>query len=382
MKGLVALIMLASLMLSGCEERSEQQPEFRVGLIAPVSGQIPEVGRATVEAAELAVATVNQQGGLIINNQQYRVVLLTEDNQDNAEHTISAALRLINQKNVSAIIGPQASRNAIPAARYAEYAKIPLLSPWSTNPRTTLNKDWVFRVAYVDTFQGQLMAKFAYDELGARTAAVLYDVSSDYNRKLAEVFSTEFQAMGGIMAAFELYTRDAPNLEEQFRQIKSANPDILFLPNYYNEVPEQARQARAAGITTQLLGSDSWAQIPESDRDILEGAYFSAHYAVDKASGQALNFRARYREAYQRDPDDVAALTYDAFGLLFEAAKRSGSTEPQELRDALRTMPEYEGITGQIEFRNSGDPTKSAVLMTVKDGQFIFSRWIAPPMLP
>lgn len=382
MKGLITLIILASLMLSGCEEQPEQQLEFRVGLIAPVTGQLSEVGRATVEAAEMAVAAANQQGGLVINNQQYRVVLLTEDNQDNTEHTISAALRLINQKNVSAIIGPQASRNAIPAARYAEYAQIPLISPWSTNPRTTLNKDWVFRVAYVDTFQGQLMAKFAYQELGSRKAAVLYDVSSDYNRKLAEVFSTEFQALGGLMVAFELYTRDAPDLEEQLRQIKLADPDILFLPNYYNEVPAQARQVRAAGITAQLLGSDSWAQIPDTEREALEGAYFSTHFAVDKADGKVLNFRARYREAYHRDPDDVAALTYDAFGLLFAAARRSGSTEPQGLRDALKSMPVYEGITGRIEFRGSGDPIKSAVLMTVYHGQFLFSRWVAPPEIP
>jgi len=378
MKLLTALLIVAGLLLSGCDERPDRDRKLRIGLIAPVSGQIAEVGQASVEAAKLAVQEVNDRGGLIINDEWYRVVLLIEDNQDNAEQSISAALRLINQKNVSAIVGPQASRNAIPAARYAEFANIPMLSPWSTNPETTRHKEWVFRIAYVDTFQGQLMARFAYDKLGFKRAAVLYDVSSEYNRNLAEVFREAFKAQGGRIVAFELYTRDAPDVTEQLRRIKAAEPEVLFLPNYYNEVPDQVRQARKLGISAQLLGSDTWTQIPQAERGALEGSFFSTHYAVDKADGEALNFRARYRQAYNRDPSDVAALTYDAFGMLFEAAQRSGGVEPEGIRDALKTLDVYEGITGQIDFRDSGDPVKSAVLLEVKDGEFSFSMWIKP----
>lgn len=378
MKLMTALLIMAGLLLSGCDDRPAQNRELRIGLIAPISGQISEVGLATVEAAKLAVQEVNNRGGLIIDNKQYQVALFIEDNQDNPEQTVSAALRLVNQKNVSAIVGPQASRNAIPAARYAEYAKIPLISPWSTNPETTRNKSWVYRVAYVDTFQGQLMAKFAYETLGYKKAAVLYDVSSEYNRNLAEVFRAAFKSVGGRVVAFELYTRDAPDVTEQLRRIQAATPEVLFLPNYYNEVPGQARLARKLGITAQLLGSDTWSQISKAERDALEGAFFSTHYAVDKADGEVLNFRARYRQAYNKDPSDVSALTYDAFGMLFEAAKRHGGIEPEGIRDALNTLGGYEGITGRIEFRDSGDPIKSAVLLEVKGGEFSFSKWVEP----
>ncbi|WP_064609580.1 ABC transporter substrate-binding protein [Photobacterium sp. J15] len=378
MKLMTALIIIAALFLAACSDPSEQGRELRVGLIAPVTGQIPEVGRSTVEAAKLAVEEINGRGGLIIDDEQYKVVLLIEDNRDNQEQTISAALELINQQNVSAIIGPQASRNAIPAARYVEYAQIPMITPWSTNPDTTRHKNWVYRAAFVDTFQGKLMAKFAYEQLGLRKAAVLYDISSEYNRNLAEVFSVAFKDLGGGIVAYELYTRDAPDFTEQLRRIQAAQPDVLFLPNYYNEVPVQARQARKMGITAQLLGSDTWTQILEDDRSAVDGAFFSTHYALDRADGVALNFRARYRQTYNREPNDVAALTYDAFGLLFEAAKRHGGVEPQGIRDALNTIDNFEGITGVIQFQGSGDPVKSAVLIEVKNGEFVFSKWVEP----
>ncbi|MGF1728612.1 ABC transporter substrate-binding protein [Photobacterium kasasachensis] len=378
MKLFSSMLIVFVLVLVGCDSQPLQEKELRIGLIAPISGQIPEVGLATVEAAKLAVREVNDRGGLIIDDERYHVALLIEDNQDNAEQTISAALRLINQQNVSAIIGPQASRNAIPAARYAEYAQIPLLSPWSTNPETTRNKKWVYRIAFNDTFQGQLMARFAYQDLGYRKAAVLYDVSSEYNRNLAEVFRVAFREQGGRVVAYELYTRDAPDVTEQLRRIQAAAPGVLFLPNYYNEVPEQARLARELGLDAMLLGSDTWTQIPESDRDALEGAYFSTHYAVNKADGEAVHFRARFREAYSKEPSDVVALTYDAFGMLFEAARRNGGTDPKGIRDALNTLGGYEGVTGRIEYKESGDPSKSAVLLEIKQGEFVFKRRIDP----
>ncbi|PSW04444.1 ABC transporter substrate-binding protein [Photobacterium lipolyticum] len=378
MKLIITLLMLAGLFLSGCDDRQSRSREFRIGLIAPISGHIPEVGLATVEAAKLAVQEVNDSGGLIIDNQRYRVELLIEDNQDKAEQAISAALRLINQQNVSAIVGPQASRNAIPAARYAEYARIPMISPWSTNPETTRDKNWVFRVAFVDTFQGQVMASFAYDELGYKKAAVLYDISSEYNRNLAEVFRTAFKALGGGIVAFEFYTRDTEDVSKQLRRIQAAEPDVLFLPNYYNEVPGQARQAREVGIQAKLLGSDSWAQIPPAQRNAIEGAFFSTHYAVDTSNDETMNFRARYRQTFSREPDDVAALTYDAFGMLFEAAKRHGGVEPEGIRDALNNLDVYDGVTGKIKFRDSGDPIKSAVVLEVKNGEFSFSMRVEP----
>ncbi len=379
-RALTLLLALALAVLggAGCGEQAASRREFRIGLIAPLSGQIPEVGQASLEAARLAVQEVNEDGGLLIGGARYRLVLLVEDDADKAEQAVGAALKLINQRNVSAIVGPQASRNAIPAARVAEQARIPLISPWSTNPETTRNKQWVFRVAFIDTFQGPLMARFAYHQLGLRRAALLFDVSSEYNRSMAEVFSTAFERLGGEVVAYEPYTRDVPELSRQWSRIRAARPDLLFLPNYYNEVPQQARQARAQGISARLLGGDSWGQIPAAERAVLEGGFFSTHYAIDDAGEQAREFVTRYREAYNRDPDDVAALTFDAFGMLFQAAQRQGGVEPQQIRDGLGGLELYQGITGRIAFSASGDPIKSAVVLEVKEGTFRFHSRVAP----
>ncbi len=373
----VVLLALILVMLASCGKPAEEKT-IKIGVIAPITGSIPIVGQSTVNAAQLAAREVNDAGGLEVGGQKLKVELIIEDNQDKKETAVNAAQKLINQSGVVALIGPQASRNAIPVAVVAEEAHVPMISPWSTNPETTAGKKYVFRAAFIDPFQGRVMARFAIEELKAEKAAVLYDVASEYNRGIAEIFRQVFSEAGGQVVAFESYTTGETDFRAQLTAIRNAGAQVLFLPNYYNEVPTQVRQAREIGVQATIIGSDSWGQIEAADLAEMEGMYFSTHYAPDIASPTAPKFIAAYQAAYGQVPDDVAALTYDAFGLLFQAIRSQGKFDPESIRNGLASISRYEGVTGTMEYKGSGDPIKSAVILQIKDGRFQFYRLAEP----
>lgn len=366
--------------LTGCQAADSQAfpDEIRIGVIAPITGSIPNVGKSTVEAAEMAASEINENGGLQVGNKKLKIVLLIADNQDKPETAVAMAEKLINQENIVAIVGPQASRNAIPVSIIAENAKIPMISPWSTNPETTLGKQFVFRVAFLDPFQGQVMARFIFEELNAVRVAVLYDIASPYNSGIAEIFKQVYEAAGGEVTAFESYTTGETDFTEQLTRIKNSQAEVLFLPNYESEVPIQAEQARAMGIDIPMVGSDSWGTITAENRTALEGAYFSTHYAADIAEEPARTFIENYRQLYNQVPDDVAALTYDAFGLLFKAIQSQDSADPEAIRIGLAGIESFNGVTGIMQYAGSGDPIKSAVILKVVNGKFVFYKLATP----
>jgi branched-chain amino acid transport system substrate-binding protein len=328
----------------------------------------------------MAVDEINKAGGLEVGGRKYTISLLVEDNEDKAESAAAVAQKLINQNQVLAIVGPNASRNAIPAASICESAKVPMISPWSTNPKTTDGKKYVFRACFIDDFQGVVTAKFALNNLQAKTAAVLYDVGSEYNKGIAEVFKKTFEASGGKVVAFETYTTGDKDFSSQLTRIKDAAPDVLFLPNYYSEVPLQVQQAHRLGYKGKILGSDSWGspEIIKLGGADMEGHYFSTHYAPDIATPAAQSFIKAYKEKYNGVPDDVAALTYDSFMLLFQAIKAAGKPDRQAVRDALAGVTRFEGVTGVLEFKGTGDPVKSAVILQIKDGNFKYFETAKP----
>jgi branched-chain amino acid transport system substrate-binding protein len=378
---LLVVLLLASLVLAACAPAPAAPSSVKVGLVAELTGDIPAVGASSKNAADLAVQEINDAGGLDVGGKQYKVELFTEDNGGKADQSASAAQKLITQQNVVAIIGPNASRYAIPASEIAESSKVVLISPWSTNPKTTLvanstqPKKYVFRAAFIDPFQGRVVAKFALDTLKAKKAAVLYDVASDYNKGIAEFFKQTYEQNGGQVVAFETYTTGDKDFSAQLTKIKSANPEVIFLPNYYNEVPLQIQQAHRLGISVPFLGSDSWgsADLLKLCGQDCEGFYFSTHYAADNATPVAKKFIDAYKAKYNAVPDDVAALTYDSFGLLWQALKTAGKIDRQAVRDALASIPKYDGVTGSMQFKEgSGDPVKSAVILQIKDGKFVF----------
>lgn len=375
----IVISLLAGLLLVTCS--GEKSNTIKIGVIAELTGDMPAVGESCKKAAEMAVKEVNDAGGLEVGDKKYKVELFVEDNAGKAEQSASAAQKLITQQKVLAIVGPNATRYAIPAAEIAESSKVVLITPWSTNPKTTLDaktdkpKNFVFRACFIDPFQGRVVAKFALDNLKAKKAAVLYDVASDYNKGIAEYFKTTFEQNGGQVVAFETYTTNDKDFSGQLTKIKKAGPDVIFLPNYYSEVPLQIQQAKRLGLTVPFLGSDSWGSVEllKLCGQECEGYYFSTHYAADAATPAATKFIQAFQAKYNGLPDDVAALTYDAFGLLWQAIKSAGSTDRQAVRDALAKVPKYDGVTGMMQFKEgSGDPVKGAVILQIKGGKFIY----------
>ena len=375
----IVLSILAGLLLVTCS--SDKGNSIRIGVIAELTGDMPAVGESCKKAAEMAVKEINDAGGLEVGDKKYKVDLFVEDNAGKAEQSASAAQKLITQQKVLAIVGPNATRYAIPASEIAESSKVVLITPWSTNPKTTLDaktdkpKSFVFRACFIDPFQGRVVAKFALDNLKAKRAAVLYDVASDYNKGIAEYFKATFEQNGGQVVAFETYTTNDKDFSGQLTKIKKADPDVIFLPNYYSEVPLQIQQAKRLGIRVPFLGSDSWgsAELLKLCGKECEGYYFSTHYAADAATPVATKFIQTYQAAYNAVPDDVAALTYDAFQLLFQAIKSAGSLDRQAIRDAMARIPRYDGVTGIMQFKEgSGDPVKGAVILQIKGGRFTY----------
>ena len=375
----IVLSLLAGLLLVMCG--GDKGNTIRIGVIAELTGDMPAVGESCKKAAEMAVKEINDAGGLEVGDKKYKVDLFVEDNAGKAEQSASAAQKLITQQKVLAIVGPNATRYAIPASEIAESSKVILITPWSTNPKTTLDaktdkpKSFVFRACFTDPFQGRVVAKFALDNLKAKKAAVLYDVASDYNKGIAEYFKTTFEQNGGQVVAFETYTTNDKDFSGQLTKIKRAGPDVIFLPNYYSEVPLQIQQAKRLGITVPFLGSDSWgsAELLKLCGKECEGYYFSTHYAADAATPAATKFIQAYQTKYNALPDDVAALTYDAFQLLLQAIKSAGSIDRQAVRDALAKVPRYDGVTGMMQFKEgSGDPVKGAVILRIKGGKFTY----------
>lgn len=365
--------------LVACQPQSPP-PEVRVGLIAGFTGETAAaIGQSSTEAAQLATQEVNRNGGLKVGNRKHAVTLILADDRNSPEEAVKVAQKLINQENAIAIVGPYISREAIPVAQVVENAQIPMISPTSTNPKTTANKQYVFRVVFTDDFQGRVMANFASGELKVTKAAVLYDIASDYNRSIAEIFKQVFEQQGGQIVAFETYTTDTnQDFRPQLQRIRDSGAEVLFLPNYEQEVYLQAKQARELGIQVPLLGSDTWDALKPSTHPQLEGAFFSTNYAPDPTNAKNQAFIKAYRELYQHEPDNVAALTYDAFGLLFEAIESQGNIEPIKIREGLSQIQQFTGASGTAEFAGSGDPIKSAAIMQIKTGKSIFYKSVAP----
>jgi len=376
----LAVLLASMILITGTVAGCGGGAVIKIGVNAELTGSVPVVGQSCRNAALMAEAEINAAGGLEVGGKKYQVKMMVEDNEDKAESAAAAAQKLINQNQVLAMIGPNASRNAIPAGSVAESSKVAMISPWSTNPKLTAGKKYVFRACFIDDFQGVVCAKFALNNLKAKTGAVLYDVASEYNKGIAEVFKKSFEENGGKIVAFETYTTGDKDFSAQLTKIAAANPDVLFLPNYYSEVPLQVQQAQRVGYKGKLLGSDSWgsAEIVKLGGAAMDGHYFSTHYAPDIATPEAQKFIADYKAKYGSVPDDVAALTYDAIGLLCQAIKAAGKVDRQAVRDALASIKEFKGVTGQMQFKGTGDPEKSAVILQIQGGQFKYFETAKP----
>ena len=362
---------------------------IKIGFNIPMTGDIPKVGESSKYAAEIRLAEINGAGGLKVGDKAYKLEFVYEDNEAKAESAVAAALKLITQDQVLGIIGPQASKQAIPAGEVCNANKTPMISPWSTNPKTTENRPFVFRACFLDPFQGPVVAKFATEEFKAKKAAVLYDIGSDYPKGLAEFFKEAFEKINGpgSVVAFETFTHGDKDFSAQLTKITKSDVDILFTPQYYDEVPLIVRQARELGWKKPILGSDSWgsAELMNLCGDACKGSFFSTHYAAAGATGATKEFIDKYKAKYSYVPDDVAALTWDAINLMCLAIQNTGglsgniAKDRDAVKDKLTQVKDFEGITGKMTFSPGGNPTKCAVIVKISDkGEFEFFKSVCP----
>lgn len=359
------------LALAACSPGDKAGSAIRIGVISMLSGeQARSRGAEMGKAVRLAAQEANARGGIRVGLFRRTVSILEEDDRGTPEAAVDAARKLVFTDRVVALIGPQFSSNAIPVARLAEQERVPMVCPLSTHPDTTAGKRYVFRVPYLDTFQGAVLARFARDHLAARSAAVLYDVASAYNTTLARVFGETFSALGGVVVASETYTPDAAaDFPVQLRRVAAALPDVLFLPNYAADVEVQAKQARSMGIASTFLGGDGWDGSAFAPMPQFEGSYYTTTWHPAVESPVSRTFLAAYQRAYGEQPTDVAATSYDAATLLLTAIERARSTEADAVRDALAGTHAFPGVTGSVSYRGGGDPAKSAMVVKIGSAQ-------------
>jgi branched-chain amino acid transport system substrate-binding protein len=362
---------------------------IKIGINAPMTGDIPKVGEGTKYAAEMWLADVKAAGGIKIGSKKYPVKLVIEDNESKAESAVKVQTKMITEDEVLVIVGPQASKQAIPAGEVANNYKTPMISPWSTNPDTTKNRPFVFRGCFLDPFQGPVLANFIKGEFGYTKAAVLYDVASDYPKGLAEYFKAAWEKLNGpgSVVAFESFTTKDADFSSQLTKIIKSGAQVLFTPQYYNEVALIVQQAHELGWNKPIVGSDSWgsAETVQLCGKDCYGLFFSTHYAAAGAKGATKAFIDRYNKKYGYVPDDVAALTWDSLGIVKTAiehiGKLTGNIEKdrKSVRDAMAKVKEYNGITGKMTFTEDGDPIKCAVIVRISNkGEFEFYKSVCP----
>jgi branched-chain amino acid transport system substrate-binding protein len=349
-----------------------------IGEVGSMTGTEATFGLSSANGIQLAIDEFNAKGG--VKGRQLQVKVL--DDQGRPEEAATAATRLISSEHVVALLGEVASTRSMFMAPKAQQAKVPMVTPSSTNPAVTEKGDYIFRACFIDPFQGYVAATFAHDNLKLKKVAILKDVRNDYSVGLAKNFIDAFTKTGGTIAAQESYSNGDVDFKAQLTNIKGAGPQALYVPGYYTDVGLIARQAREVGITVPLLGGDGWdsEKLYEIGGDAIVGSYFSNHYSPDDPSPRIQEFVGKYKKAYGGQlPDSLAAQAYDAAGMLVDAMKRAKDLAGPSIRDALAETKDYPGVTGNITLDKNRNPLKPAVVLRVgKGGKYEFVTKIYP----
>lgn len=372
-----ALVLACAAIHAGCGgEKAPSAEGIQVGFFGALTGPTATFAQSGKNGAFLAIEEINAAGGVLGK----RIELLVEDDRGEAAEAASVASKLITRDHVVALIGENASSRTLAAAPIAQSYGVPMISPSSTNVEVTKKGDYVFRVCFIDPYQGAVLSSFAGKDLGAESAALLVDARSDYSVGLAEAFRERFEKDGGRVVAEERYSEGDSDFSAQLTAIRPLDPDVLFIPGYYTDAGLIARQAKGLGIRAALLGADGWdsPKLAEIGGEAVEGAYFSNHYSVDDPSPAVRRFVSTYRGKHAVDPDSIAALSYDAARLLADAIRRAGSTEGKRVRDALADTKDFAGVTGTITMDADRNPIKPAVILKVEGGRFRFVTSVSP----
>ncbi len=363
--------------LSGLNSDSNPLDPIRLGEVGSMTGSEATFGLSTHQGIELAIKQLNQAGG--VRGRKFEVISL--DDQSKPDEAATAVTKLITQQKVSAILGEVASSRSMAMAAIAQDYKTPMITPSSTNPKVTELGTYIFRVCFIDPFQGQVMAKFALNDLKVKKVAVLRDVKSDYSTGLAEFFRSSFQKGGGVIVLEESYNSGDIDFKSQLTAIRAKAPEAIYIPGYYTEVALIARQARELGMSVPLLGGDGWdsPKLTEIGGVAIENSYFSNHYSNESQAPQIKQFISQFKETYGTMPDGLAAMGYDAAQVLADAMSRAKSLSGADIRDALANTKGYQGVTGNITIDSNRNAVKSAVVLkVVKNGNFHYQTTVNP----
>ena len=355
---------------------SQEKDVIKIGEYGSLTGTTATFGISTRNGIDMAVAKVNQEGGILGK----QIEIIVEDDQGKPEEAATAIKKLINQDKVIAILGEVASSRSLAGAPICQTAKIPMITPASTNPKVTEVGDFIFRVCFIDPFQGEVMATFSRKTMNLKRAALLTDVKNDYSVTLAEYFHKTFTELGGEIVAEESYSEGDTDFKAQLTSIKSKKPETIFIPGYYTAVGLIARQARELGMKIPLIGGDGWdsPRLLEIAGEALENCYFSNHYSTDDPNPLIQDFVREYKIKYGEVPDAMAVLGYDAAMVLVEAIRRAGVLDTRKIRDEIAATRDFQGVSGKITIDSNRNAEKSAVVIKITEGKLVYTETVSP----
>jgi branched-chain amino acid transport system substrate-binding protein len=364
------------LFLSLAASVANGQGTIKVGEFASMTGKEATYGQASHKGTLLAVEEVNAAGGVL----GQKLELILEDNQSKAGESGTIVKKFISRDKVIAVLGEVASNRSLEAAPICQNAKIPMITPSSTSPEVTAKGNYIFRVCFIDPFQGTVMAKFAKNSLKLRKVGLLTSVSSAYSVGLAKYFRERFTADGGTVVLEQKFAEGDKDFRAQLTAIRAAGVEGVFIPGYYAEAALICRQARDLGLNIPLFGADGWEspELVQIGGGAVEGTYFATHYSPENKDPVVARFNTRFRERWGNVSDTLTGLGYDSVMMLVDAIKRAGTTDGPKLRDALAATKNFKGVTGTITLDAQRNPTKSAVVLLVKNGKFQFVESIDP----
>ena len=392
---LALLPALVALALAACERKQAPAPPSTtgtpaqaparpstgplvIGSVGALTGPEAHFGSESRNGAQLAVEEANTAGGI----QGRQLTLRSYDSQSRPEEAANAMTRLVSQDGALFVVGENQSSLSLAMAPAAAKGEVPMIAPSSTNPRvTTDGGPYVFRVCFTDTFQGELLARYAAETLKAERVAILVDQKSDYSVGLARVFSGRFGALGGKVVAEEAYAKGDTDFRSQLTRAKAARPQVLFIPGYYSDVGPMARQARELGIQATLLGGDgldSGGRLGELGGAAVEGALYSTHFAADNPGGRVQDFITKYKARFGHVPDALGALGYDAARVGLDALRRSSGVGGPALREQIARTRDFDGVTGRITLGPDRDAVKPAIIVKLVKGQQVFAAEVSP----
>lgn len=372
---LMALAMLGA--FSGCSNTGDggsasggsDSDTIRIGGLAPLTGDAASYGVAVNNAIQMAVEDINANGG--IDGKQIEYIYYDEKG-DTTEAT-NAYNKLVQDDKVVAIIGDVTTKPTLAVAQTSQQDNIPIITATATAAEVTLTGPNIFRACFTDPFQGELMASYASEKLGATKVAVLSDMADDYSSGIAEAFVAKAEELGMQVVADEKYQDGDVDFKSQLTNIKGQNPDVLFLPVYYEDLRLISAQAKEVGVTAQLCGADGWDSVltDNFDSSVLDGGVFCSQYSTESTDERVQNFISTYKEKYEMDPNMFAVLAYDATNMMAQAISDAGSTDSQAIIDAMAAL-EYDGLTGHMTFDEDRNPKKSAVIVSIQDNAYKF----------